>query len=417
MILLDDNILGEICSIDNYGCQNLNSKEMIFVNTVMDYTKQEEDILPDEIQEEEGGLKIQMKQEILESTNETIDVKNQWGVMMGDSEIKTETDDFETCYSEIKGEVGDLEVWKRADTGGGCEHNEYSGDDTMGVCENVHCVQTIEGTDICNHSSGEAMAELEGHQVSYDNVMNALVYKDTKEETKVDTSENVTDDIQYKCYICGKAFNLSSTLKQHVVVHTGGKSHTCNTCGKTFTRFANLKAHLRTHTGEKPYTCDICQKAFTQPAFLKKHIMIHTGEKPYKCDFCWKTFTQSSNRRDHLKTHTGEKPYKCDICGRDFTNTGHVQHHMKTHTGEKPYRCDICDKVFTQSSNLKRHVMTHSGEKPYTCNSCGKAFIQLAQLKQHMKTHISIEEMHTGLEIPLVHLPESSHFPGRQHKS
>lgn len=73
-------------------------------------------------------------------------------------------------------------------------------------------------------------------------------------------------------------------------MHTEEKDFECNTCGKAFRYKHNLKAHKAVHSGEKPYKCTHCDKNFAQSGSLKRHIRGHTGAKPYKCSACDKCF-------------------------------------------------------------------------------------------------------------------------------
>jgi len=47
--------------------------------------------------------------------------------------------------------------------------------------------------------------------------------------------------------------------------------------------------------------CPICQKGFTHKSSLKRHMMVHTGEMPYECPSCAKRFRQRSNFTRHAK--------------------------------------------------------------------------------------------------------------------
>ncbi|VVC99049.1 unnamed protein product, partial [Leptidea sinapis] len=86
----------------------------------------------------------------------------------------------------------------------------------------------------------------------------------------------------------------------------------CNKSGMS-TSDLNLK-----HTDEKLHSCDECGKSFNHSGHLKNHIRVHTGDKPFSCDECGKSFTVSATLRNHKKIHTGVRPYSCDVCGKSF---------------------------------------------------------------------------------------------------
>ena len=71
-----------------------------------------------------------------------------------------------------------------------------------------------------------------------------------------------------------------SSLKQHVLVHTGEKPYLCSQCDNTFSTERDLKQHLLTHTGDEAYHCTYCEKSFSTNSNLKKH-NIHISEDTY----------------------------------------------------------------------------------------------------------------------------------------
>ena len=74
------------------------------------------------------------------------------------------------------------------------------------------------------------------------------------EQTYLPTSSETVDKSPVKgpskskvkpvCGICGKKFVCVTTMKRHLVIHTGEKPYECNLCGKQYTQKGNLRVRL-----------------------------------------------------------------------------------------------------------------------------------------------------------------------------
>lgn len=54
--------------------------------------------------------------------------------------------------------------------------------------------------------------------------------------------------------------------------------------------------------------CPLCPRAFPWVSSLKRHLVTHTGQKPYRCPRCALTFSTKSNRERHLYRKHGIVP-------------------------------------------------------------------------------------------------------------
>ena len=91
----------------------------------------------------------------------------------------------------------------------------------------------------------------------------------------------------------------------------------------------------RTERHGKTYTCDECNAIFTKYTSLKSHLLKHSGEKKYKCDHCTKTFFSSSSLKIHVRVHTGDRPFKCKECPRKFSDPSNFNKHKRWHAKQK----------------------------------------------------------------------------------
>ncbi|KDQ17596.1 hypothetical protein BOTBODRAFT_143961 [Botryobasidium botryosum FD-172 SS1] len=58
---------------------------------------------------------------------------------------------------------------------------------------------------------------------------------------------------------------------------------------------------------KKLFACSGCDSVFERQSSLKQHILTHTGERPHQCDLCGRRFSIPSNLRRHKKSCEASK--------------------------------------------------------------------------------------------------------------
>ena len=111
------------------------------------------------------------------------------------------------------------------------------------------------------------------------------------------------------CLLCEKEFGSIHYLKKHHKASHGEKVP-CIHCGKLYGTLTLMNRHIQAqHTADnkKKHQCDICGKGFNASQNLKDHINIHNGEKPYNCKYCNACFASGGNHAQHERGHEGFK--------------------------------------------------------------------------------------------------------------
>uniref|UniRef100_A0A8D8XLE0 Zinc finger protein 91 n=1 Tax=Cacopsylla melanoneura TaxID=428564 RepID=A0A8D8XLE0_9HEMI len=209
--------------------------------------------------------------------------------------------------------------------------------------------------------------------------------------------------LKYQCQQCTTIVNSFSSLKNHMLTHTGEKPIVCDQCSKQFRTVSQLRVHVvSVHENVRKYGCEYCGHAFACSSNLAQHIRIHTGEKPYVCELCGNRYAQSASLYSHKLTHAQNRCHLCTECGRAFHRVSRLRQHMKIHTGDRPPRshiCEVCQKGFRSNSEMKRHQQIHNAVRSYVCETCGAGFTVKKYLIQHYKVHRDlIENQHVSIE-------------------
>jgi len=94
------------------------------------------------------------------------------------------------------------------------------------------------------------------------------------------------------CPYCSKAFDYQPSFEAHVARHTDDRQYSCEECGKAFLTKKHLYVHKRGHT--LPSACELCPKAFQFNALLEDHIRkVHEGlELTCRWGCGWKSITK-----------------------------------------------------------------------------------------------------------------------------
>ncbi|TRZ00866.1 hypothetical protein DNTS_034086 [Danionella cerebrum] len=240
---------------------------------------------------------------------------------------------------------------------------------------------------------------------------------------------------------CGTVLAHPRYLQHHIKYqHLMKKKYVCPhpTCGRLFRLQKQLLRHAKHHTDQRDYICEFCARAFKSSHNLAVHRMIHTGEKPLHLKSAALLFFAPSSELDFPKVllepeeqskgfvwfaleHFLElhvlsllllEPDDRGVTGLEqgpFTASGAegdgggvrglVESPLKRMIWKgdlffsywiNQLACEICGFTCRQKASLNWHMKKHDADATYqfSCNICGKKFEKKDSVVAHKaKSH------------------------------
>ncbi|GIX80205.1 ras-responsive element-binding protein 1 [Caerostris darwini] len=196
----------------------------------------------------------------------------------------------------------------------------------------------------------------------------------------------------------------------------------CPYCERKFPWSSSLRRHVLTHTGQKPHKCSLCQLYFTTKSNCERHLIRKHGHKgdlitrsvpdrPYKCNFCLtSTFSTQGNLRKHFylkhwkKNHKGinwrpvqfvkkssniESFSQVKIPENNVSSVTTQEHSYSQLEKKLPFACNFCDNSFKTITDIRSHMLNHNSVL-YICYLCRKTFANHEECNNHFKTSHSL---------------------------
>ncbi|KAG8187807.1 hypothetical protein JTE90_025845 [Oedothorax gibbosus] len=215
--------------------------------------------------------------------------------------------------------------------------------------------------------------------------------------------ENSKGEPSVSCPFCERKFPWTSSLRRHILTHTGQKPFKCPKCSLWFTTKSNCERHLFRKHGHKgdlitrsvpdrPYKCNHClTSTFSTQGNLRKHFYLKHWTKSYLGMNCKPNNMDKKNGDQTSPSEKVIKPSPSKLSVKTVSSVT-TQEHSYSQTEKPGFGCNFCDNRFSKLAELRKHMVQHN-RVMYMCYLCRKTFPDHQDCYNHFKTSHSLVYM------------------------
>jgi hypothetical protein len=161
-------------------------------------------------------------------------------------------------------------------------------------------------------------------------------------------------------------------------------------------------------------SCPYCTRTFPWASSLRRHVLTHTGQKCHKCPSCLMLFTAKSKCDCHLlcKPASPESQDGDSSPSSKTSPSSSLGNYTVRNVPERPYKCNYCPRsTFSTQSNLKKHMQAK--HNPVSPGPVSQSLISRYVPKLHNLSSVTRYWFHTklltktnsfGAQLKLIHI-------------
>ncbi|XP_076267777.1 uncharacterized protein LOC143200893 [Rhynchophorus ferrugineus] len=185
------------------------------------------------------------------------------------------------------------------------------------------------------------------------------------------------------CPYCSRKFPWTSSLRRHILTHTGQKPFKCSHCPLLFTTKSNCDRHLLRKHGNSATTI-ITGEASNANGL--NYLMRNVPERPFKCSSCpSSTFSTDFNLKKHIRCKHSTDAQRDDIKGYEAGSSEDEKANQPE--GNRDWDGQIAFAKFAQGGNPEVHASTqaNNSDLPFKCHLCEGSFADRHEALEHIR--------------------------------